>query len=371
METDADLIKRLRRAMLARAGEANMPGLPRQPGAMQSGDAIAPRDDGFHFQDYSEHSHKLFYVEWWYYNFQDPVSGLSGMVTFAIANPGDDLDLGTASLNMAIFPPGKDVVTKIDFFHVTHFAATPDSADVTIAQSSVKVLDADTYHVRATCADGTVTMDLTFHRIGPSQLLANNVPGYSSWEISSWLVYMPGARVEGTVMVDGETYQLAEAKGYHDHDWGMWMLPERIWSWAQFSTPDHQVAFDVGFHAAFQKSTAYLRWGDKALYFPQDRFRATQSGWESWWHFWDYPTKVSLEAIDADGEHVLKLDWNITATSTLWKYPLIVFEQACDFSGQLLARDPKTGAQGEVLVTISTAGFCEYTDRWVGGHRDD
>ena len=348
-----------------------MPGPPRQPSPMRSGDAISAADDGFHFQDYSDHSHKLFYVEWWYYNFQDPDSGLSGMVTFAIANPGNELDLGTASLNMAIFPPGADVITKIDFFHVTHFTATPKSADVTIADSSVKVAGADTYHVRASCADGDITMDLTFRRMGPSQLLANNVPGYSSWEISSWLAYMPAASVEGSVVANGETFKLANAKGYHDHDWGMWMLPERIWSWAQFSTPDHQMAFDVGFHAAFQKSTAYLRWSGKDIYFPQDGFRTTQTEWESWWHFWDYPMKASLEAVDASGEYLLKLDWHVTATSTLWKYPLIVFEQACDFSGELLSRDPKTGAPGALLANISTPGFCEYTDRWIGGHRDD
>ncbi|WP_157019044.1 DUF2804 family protein [Mesorhizobium xinjiangense] len=371
MEADAGLIKRLRRAMLARAGEANLPGPPRQPAPLRSGEAITARDDGFHFQDFQHHSHKLFYVEWWYYNFQDPVSGLSGMVTFAVSNPGNELDLGTASLNMAVFQPGKEVVTDIEFFHITHFAAAPECADVTIASNTVKVVDPDTYRVRARTGDGAVSMDLTFHRKGPSQLLANNVPGYSDWEVSSWLVYMPGAQVEGSVVVDGQTYGLSDAKGYHDHDWGMWMLPERIWSWAQFSTPDHTVAFDVGFHAAFQKSTAYLRWGDKALYFPQDRFKATQSDWQSWWHFWDYPTRVSFEGVDAGGEYILRLEWQVAETSTLWKYPLIVFEQACNFTGQLLARESETGKAGAVLAEISTPGFCEYTDRWIGGHRDE
>jgi hypothetical protein len=178
---------------------------------------------------------------------------------------------------------------------------------------------------------------------------------------------MPSAQVDGSITTGGKTFEIADAKGYHDHDWGMWMLPERIWSWAQFSTSDHRVAFDVGFHAAFQKSTAYLRWSDKDIYFPQENFKTTQTDWESWWYFWDYPTNTSLEAVDGSGEYLIRLNWKVVATSTLWKYPLIVFEQACDFSGQLLARDPKTGEPNAVLENISTPGFCEFTDRWVGG----
>ncbi len=367
MSTPVDLIKGLSRAMLARSAEANVPGPHRRAGPLKAGDEVTMADDGFHFQNYADHDHKLFYVEWWYYNFQDTASGLSGMVTFAVCNPGNELDLGTASLNMAVFTPEGDVLTRIDFMHVTHFAATPDSADVTIGASSVVVKDADTYLVKARCDEGDIEMDLEFRREGPSQLLADRVPGYAAWEVSSWLVYMAGARVSGRLMAKGTEYDLKDAKGYHDHDWGIWMLPERIWSWAQFSTPDHKIAFDVGFHAAFQKSTAYMRFGEEQLYFPQDKFEVTQDDWQSWWYFWKYPGHVAFDAVNDDGTRMLELEWTVTATSTLWKYPLIVHEQACGFTGRLRARDPATGAPGELLATIETPGFCEYTNRWVGG----
>ncbi|THH37029.1 hypothetical protein E4Z66_08810 [Aliishimia ponticola] len=366
-DTPAHLIKQLRSALMARASEATVPGPIRHAGPIKSGCDITAKDDGFHFAAYKDHSHKLFYVEWWYYNFTDPASGLTAMVTFAVCNPGNELDLGTASLNFAAFTPEGQVDTDIEFYHVTHFSAEQDCANVSIKGSSVTVLDDDTYHVVAASSDGKIKFDLTFNRTGRSQLLANDVPGYSAWEISSWLVYMPAAKVTGKVSVEGKDYELTDAKGYHDHDWGMWMLPERIWSWAQFSTDDHHTAFDIGFHAAFQKSTAYLKLGDKDIFFPQDNFQSKQSDWDHWRVFWSYPKHVDFQAVDGTGQYELQLSWQVTDTSVLWKYPLIVFEQGCHFTGTLREVDPGNPGGGKVLEQIDTKGFCEYTDRWVGG----
>jgi hypothetical protein len=360
------LIKKFRSTLSARASEGTVPGPHRRPGEILSGEQITAKDDAFHFGLYKDHTHRLFYVEWWYYNFQDPVTGLTGMVTFAICNPGNEYDLGTASLNFAMFKSNGDVVTKIDFAHVTHFSANPDNANVSIGHNTVQCESADVYHINAASSDGEVAMDLTFKKVGASQLLANNVPGYAAWEVSSWLVYMPSAKVTGQITIGAEKFQLTDAKGYHDHDWGMWMLPERIWSWAQFSSENHKMAFDVGFHAAFQKSTAYMKWQDHELYFPQDQFQVTQTEWTHWWAFWSYPERTKFQATDSTGKFRLELDWKVKGTSTLWKYPLLVFEQSCDFTGVLSELQPDTN--WKVVETIAEAGFCEFTDRWVGGH---
>ncbi len=362
------LMKKFRAVLSARASEASIPGPHRQPGPIKKGAEITGKDDGFHFADYKDHTHKLFYVEWWYYNFQDPKTGLTGMVTFAICNPGNEYDLGTASLNFAMFEPGGNVVTDIEFWHVTHFSAVPENADVSIGDSFVKCKDDKTYHIKAASSDGNITMDVVFEKKGHSQMLANNVPGYSAWEISSWLVYMPSAKVTGSIKVGDNTYALSDAKGYHDHDWGMWMLPERIWSWAQFSSADHSMAFDVGFHAAFQKSTAYMHWNGQDIYFPQDQFTVEQTNWTYWWAFWSYPENTTFEALDATGQFKVQLAWKVTGNSTLWKYPLIVFEQSCSFEGTLMQLKSGTTDQWTTVQTIAEDGFCEFTDRWIGGH---
>ena len=373
----AGLMKSLRDAMHARASEGRVPADSdakiepgqRIAGPLRAGAAVSAADDGFHFADYADHSHKLFYVEWWYYNLVDPATGLSAMVTYAVVNPGDELGLGVASLNCAAMTPDGAETTKIDFMRSEKtFTASSTNADVTLGESFVKCLDDATYHVKAASADGGIAMDLTFERTARSQLLADNVPGYSAWEVSSWLVYMPAAKVTGTVTVDGKVHQITDAKGYHDHDWGMWMLPERIWSWAQFSSEDHRIAFDVGFHAAFQKSTAYMGVGDLDLYFPQEKFSVKQADWKTWTEFWTYPTHMTFTAVDETGKYRLELEWRVTATSTLWKYPLIVFEQAADYAGTLNEIDPESGAVIRVVETIAERGFCEFTNRWIGGH---
>jgi hypothetical protein len=53
----------------------------------------------------------------------------------------------------------------------------------------------------------------------------------------SWLVYMPGARVNGQVTVDGHVYEM-DAPGYHDHNWGEWIFTDALWNWAQYAEPD-------------------------------------------------------------------------------------------------------------------------------------
>ncbi len=81
MKNDPNLIKHLRSAMHARGAEAHVPGTLRNAQGRKSDTELSMNDDGFHFSEYQDHSHKLFYVEWWYYNFCDPGTGLTGRLT--------------------------------------------------------------------------------------------------------------------------------------------------------------------------------------------------------------------------------------------------------------------------------------------------
>ncbi len=73
--------------------------------------------------------------------------------------------------------------------------------------------------------------------------------------------------------------------------------------------------------------------------------------------------RLLRQAIDSTEQYRLDLTWTATLTSTLWKYPLIVFEQAAHFSGTLSQR---SGEAWTPILQIAEEGFCEYTDRWVG-----
>ena len=327
--------------------------------------AVTVADDGYHFAEYRGASHLFWYTEWWYFNWVDPKTGKSGMVTFSAVNPSDIDLMGVVNLNAAIFDAGGSGTTvKMDYHGISEFWASAERADVTLAGNTLRVIDANTYELKATSADSSVAMSLVYTQADTPQVLASNVHGTNPWEVSSWLVYMPSARVNGWVSVNGQRIELVDATGYHDHDWGKWFLPGNVWAWAAFSDPSRQIAFDVGLHAAFQKSVAYFRLGDLRLRFPQESFVSSFSDWESWRLAWKYPNLVDFAALDSTGQYRVEMTWKVKDNATLWKYPLIIFEQAAQFQGKLLQ---KSGDGWVEVVNFDVQGFCEYTSKWLGG----
>jgi len=321
------------------------------------------KDDGYHLYKYEGNANLFWYTEWWYFNFVDKKTGQSGMVTFAVFN-GADVDLvGAASLNAAVFGPD-GATMKIDFHTLSHFWASFDQADVDLSGSKIRVLKDGSYEINASTADGAISMGLTYQPMDQPQLLADGVHAEKSWEVSSWLAWMPSAKVNGWISSGGKRIDLVDATGYHDHDWGIWYVPGNVWAWASFSDLDQKISFDVGLHAAFQKSTAYFRLGDLRLFFPQDNFKYAFADWETWKLFWKYPNTVTFSAIDSSGQYQLALSWKVQGTAPLWTYPLIVFEQTARFQGSLSQKD---GEGWKQIATFDTLGFCEYTSKWIGG----
>ena len=322
-------------------------------------------EDGYHLAEYEQASHLFWYTEWWYFDFYDKKNDRGGMVTFAIFN-GADIDLlGVASLNAAVFDKnGTGTTLEMDYHSVSEFWASSEKADVDLAGSTIRVLPDGPYEVRATTADGAVSMGLTFTPADEPQLLADGVHAEKPWEFSSWLAWMPSATVSGWVSVHGQRFDLTDATGYHDHDWGIWYVPGNTWAWAAFSIPERQISFDVGLHAAFQKSTAYLRVGDLRLSFPQDSFQYTFGDWAHWKLLWKYPKTVNFTAVDSTGRYQISLIWEVQENATLWKYPLLVFEQTAQFKGSLTEL---VDGIWKPIATFDTTGFSEYTSEWIGG----
>jgi hypothetical protein len=324
---------------------------------------ITIRDDAYHYQDYASSPGAFWYTEWWYFNFHDPATGIDGICTFAIFNPGDKDFLGAASLTACVFVPGETMADPvIEYFELSDWSASYDKCDVTLGKSRCEALDAQTYRVTASTSDGGILLDLTYTQADAPQFLAHDVHGKDEpWEVSSWLVYMPSARVSGTVLYRGRTYRLQNAVGYHDHDWGMWHVYAKTWSWAYMSSPDKQVSFDLGFHAAFQLSDAYFRYQGLRLIIPEENFKITQDDWVSWDIAWKYPTSMTFSATDGGGNYQIDLAWKVTQTAALWKYPVIVFEQAAHYVGRLQQR---IGGNWQTIAKFDEPGFCEYTSLW-------
>ena len=183
------------------------------------------------------------------------------------------------------------------------------------------------------------------------------------WEISSWLVYMPSAKVEGLIKTQNEHIQI-QGVGYHDHDWGIWYEFMETWKWAHFSIPEKKIAFVVGLQAAFQKSPGYFRYGDVTFHFHENDYKVEFAAYQTWEVLYSYPTEISFEltTTGSDGnEYRLVLHWSVLLTSVLWRYPVIVFEQTAAFKGQLYQ---KKDTNWELVETIDTQGFCESTSTW-------
>ncbi|HEY2028650.1 MAG TPA: FAD-dependent oxidoreductase [Myxococcales bacterium] len=325
-------------------------------------------DDGYHLAKYREAPNLFWYTEWWYFNFYDKKNDRAGMVTFAVFD-GADVDLlGTASLNAAFFDEdGIGTRLEIDFHTISRFWASASQADVDLAGSRIRVLPNGDYEVKAQTEDGAISMGLTYTPADEPQLLANGVHASEGWEVSSWLAWMPSAKVNGYITVGGNRFDLVDATGYHDHDWGIWYVPGNTWAWAAFSDLQQQISFDVGLHAAFQKSTAYLRFGNVRVFFPQENFHYVFSDWQEWKLLWKYPQKVNFTAVDATGQYQVTVAWSVLDTSPLWKYPLIVFEQTAQFEGTL---SQQQGGAWKPIASFDTPGFSEYTSKWVGGGPD-
>jgi hypothetical protein len=236
-----------------------------------------------------------------------------------VFNPGDIDYVAAASLTVGVFLPGETMAeADIEYFPISAWSAGYEKCDVTLGKTHFEALDANTYRVIAASSDGATLLDLTYTQADAPQFLAENVHGQDEpWEVSSWLVYMPSARVSGTVLHKGRTIRLQDAVGYHDHDWGMWHEYAKTWSWAYMSSPDKRVSFDLGFHAAFQLSDAYFRFMGVRLIIPQENFKITQDNWVTWEVFWKYPTSMTFTAVDTSDTFRIDLAWTVTQTAPL------------------------------------------------------
>ncbi|MDD9944149.1 MAG: hypothetical protein OXU20_24105 [Myxococcales bacterium] len=326
-------------------------------------------DDAFHWPHYAGHSHPLWYVEWWYFAFEDAQTGLSGIVALGVMNPQNVGGLGVASMFVAVVDrnTGK-TTTKMDIIDLKEFVASYTKADLSFGRSTNVALNEDHYHLNVVSNDGELALDLHFRRtpgVAPHWMAKDIAGTKRDWEVSSWMAFMPSASTEGTLRIGQQNIQL-KGTGYHDHNWAVWLFPASTWQWAMFNRPDpdpkRSIAFDFATQESFDFSQAFLRWNGMDLKFEHVECRPGQ--WKSWHVLWRYPTAASLSATTTgpdDKTYRLDLSWQTTAAAPLWKCPMIIFEQTANFTGTLSVEDASGTVQRHAL---SFEGFYEYTAKW-------
>ncbi len=325
---------------------------------------VPPSQDAYHFQLYKDHPHRFWYAEWWYLNFLDPASGKAGIIALETLNPGSVGVPGACAMTTVVYDPAQGpAMTTLDPYLLGEWAASTEQADVTVKDNIIRVLDDGRYWLRARTKNGKAKFDLKFTQAASPQFLGDHASLPGTWEHMSWLVWMPHAKVNGTFTFNGETTELVDAPGYHDHNWGTWLTTKRMWVWAQFASPSEDLSFVVPPDLTFTGVNAYLRYHGKELYFPPENIQYDPTDWKHWELFWKYPMAATLSCVDKTGEYKLDLEWKVSENAAVWKSVLLIFEQRSRFQGTLYRKDGN--GEWNEIKQIDEEGFSEYTNSWV------
>jgi hypothetical protein len=331
-----------------------------------------PRDDGYHYELFRDGVHDARYVEWWYYDFVDPSSGLSLAFTYSILDPDNRTGLGSTELLAAAFTPDglfhESALLPADRFH----GSPANAALVVEGGGGVEVVDERTYHVTGAIAgDHEIAWDLTYVAARPPWLgAADDAVGLAPWEKMSWLVYMPAALVTGEVVIDGRSHALHAVRGYHDHNWGEWVLSDVVWNWGQYSEPG--LDLEVGDFRRRPPGVVSVETRGRRTVFNKDEYRVLHTRWsyDEGTRHW-FPTETRILA---KNDH-LALAVTIGAVGTQALLPPseipflllkpVIFEQTAWYSGRLWTRDPS--GRWRLLRAFGGPGFKEYTARALAG----
>jgi hypothetical protein len=324
-------------------------------------DEVGLTDDAYHYRLFADGQHDANYLEWWYFNVFDARQNLQAIVIYLISDPANLSGHGMAQVVAVAYTP-RGIVSAVDVYAPDRWAASDERADVQIEANAIQVVDADTYRIRGESQDGRLSWDLLFQRQVPSWFAFDRLEvGQLRWEQMSWLVYMPGARVRGQVTVDGQVYA-TEAQGYHDHNWGEWVVTDALWTWAQYAEPDLALAMAGLIRQPLGRAS--VLWRGARTVFTQEQYRL----WHTRWAFdaanthW-YPLQTMLQA-ENDG-WLLLVQWQTLKTHALrgdLPSPLpdvLLYEQTAQYTGHLFQ---KTAVGHLVLrAVLSGNGFTEYT----------
>ncbi len=317
------------------------------------------KDDAYHYL-HNGIDDQL-YNEWWYFN------GVSNDTQFSISyflsDPENLTGLRKLQVRAIVLEEGKPAVTGL---HQSRgFGGDKNGPNVDIDQSGFSYEDESNFQVRGTVEDissgAPIQWDLAYESAA-TPWFATPVQahvGHTKGDWMKWLVYMPSARVTGTLSWDNQTRNV-EARGYHDHSWGRWAFNDPQWNWVQVSAPEDGFAMVLGDAIGEQRNTLLgisyagdeLKFSGKQVKMNYTDFSFDPSTSRT------YPAAYEIEADNGDYE----LGVNVSVIKNvplLISYPAplpsyVIFEQVALFNGTLRSQE------GEVYQ-FEEMGFAQYT----------
>jgi len=166
------------------------------------------------------------WAEWLYFNGRTPDGRTRVYVTFMVGPPAAVPGKRGASVHVQLHHAGhaSDFSTDAEIDEEAVLATAPD---MDIAGNTVR-LQGTTYHLtlRLPGASGEISVEGG----GQHSLPPASIRGAAGW-VSGYVVPVLSGRMSGTLRAGSESIDLADAVGYHDHNWGFW---EGVrWQWGQ------------------------------------------------------------------------------------------------------------------------------------------
>jgi hypothetical protein len=188
--------------------------------------AYSPADDASHFSDNPN------YFEWWYFDAQFEECAVAvALHATDVGTPGSK----TPHIEVTAHCPN-ETVRILREYDLKEFRASNETCNVSIAKNRAEG-NLSNYHL--TVDEDAVRMDLQFDSTVQSWRPGTGTIYFDAEKKKhfSWFVAAPRAFVNGTLTVNGTTFNVT-GTGYHDHNWGNIQLFSEIseWYWGRIYT---------------------------------------------------------------------------------------------------------------------------------------
>lgn len=308
-------------------------------------------DDGYHFSQFSANPNVADYGEWWFFDFYQ--NNVKGLIQYSLWDPTGATQFSFGLMYVSIQRAGTtlDVYFPIPWDYI---ATDSNSANLAIGPETISV-NSGVYTISGDVADAQgneVMWNLQYIQQLPSLNGIRDLPT-APGEAMNWYVQMPSAVVYGAIIVNGQTIAINGARGYHDHNWGVWKLSDTVWNWFQTSTPNMAItAYDF---YAVNKGQITTQFNGQTITFQKSQYLVINYAWTTLAGL-PFPQKTVVLAANSQATLLLNIQVNPLETGSVAReYPGVawfVLDSNAIFNGLLITHHGVTA--------INSVGFREY-----------
>ena len=305
---------------------------------------VTLKDDAYHYNN------EKTYAEWWFFQVINETQDIHFYISYHLTKAVDTY----ITAGIGVFEGNKiyeirEYPTEIEFY------ASYDKPDVKMGDCYLKAPDENTFFINGDLNDGknSAIYNLTFKRTAPPYDFIE-----SAGE-TEYIAYLPGASVNGTIILNGITYLLDNSYGYHDHNWGGGPYTPCQWAWAAVCKPEDNfaLAMEKVEHFTWHTRALYVTLKDLTICFEdvQTIFKDFKYKFQlSFPFFTYYPKTRRIYAKNNEG-YVIDLEAIVQKNIPVFmSNPRILNEQVSLFKGTFEKNE-------QIIYYIDVLGFTDYS----------